>query len=1822
MVKRIFKIVAIVLACCLVVTGGIIGIVAMNGGFNEEVINITKLYFGDDDTVVKKEFKTLDDVVANINYEPKNATNKALKVEVLGNDNGVISAPNVITAGEDFTLDVKQDTKGNNIGGVVTVKASQGIAEVTMTVIVDVDIPDNSLYFTGDDAGKITTSGKSFTMAISDNTQYVYLKSNLVNAFFLQANNENMKNVDISYVYTKESGEKVEKNVSSESEIDRKYNAHDNVYNYFYKVPLVTDQAGTIDITAKMHRTSEIESIFKSSKFENLPTLLRNQNNSSADREAATLTLSKYNDFLNKYIQYFDNSAESYSFFKNAILSDGKITLSNLSQVVESFNYIYVGCSATINVTAIKLSDFTSMDTPREYDVALSSGSEVLFSVSGNNARNIVEDFNLKIKTDNDEAVGADQKKDYMFESLAVKPYLYIDINSLPTNSYDEIEHKIAWEGRQYKYTNVFGLDGHTPITKQSDDYSEVIGYLLELENSDEYISITQLSVQNEKHWKLSCNVPMVNDQSEIGIVKALYLGFEISGIGKDTNSMITIESFTRIYVNYEDLDFVYDDVSNIAINSLDKYMSINTSDIQVKSTQEEIDDPDSYYNQLTVGRYTQNITNNMNNTNISNLNTASYQNIMYFAETASNKIDGEYSKIATVGRYNFISYANANSSTNFANYYMFEDEQLVGERLATYKMVNNKKQYYLHALNASNEPVRLFAVIYLSDKNGYPIDVNGRRIEISEGDEAEQPTTLIVLRISDITADYMPSVYIQSYVDNINFYTKSNVQMKLKTSNVGTETDEEVTFETGFINRNHLNYMETETGDRISDTLLGMVHDYLSLKLLKNNYFSLYITNFDLSSDGAVNLDANTLTEIECTDFFGKKLNMGYSIYNYSNKQYAFNLMCSDFNNYNLYTDSQDVKVYGSPEIISSDGEWVAGTGMNATMIRFVLHSSKDDDANIDPKIYLNPENSTIPYSRNLIYSESDGQNQIARNNYVIYHTNKLEISDVQVSTNVTLQNKLQARYKKIVEGVDKGDLTFSFNGDNGSTGEYILPIVNGNISYYAVNNLMSENKSNLDLVDCSQSGKIDNPEGMEGVYFYENLDQYIAYYTTLPNASAITYTTAESIVSLAEDMRFSNILQETVAKNKLYFGNKEYDVMSSGTIGTVNINGYTVDVEMTDVSKEIWELVIPSGTIFPLVNGDKVLIYNEIFEVTTSDNINFYIKDYYNNELGITGNSIKVNKSAKILLSDGTWKNYDASKYIDDTMSAIQKESSSGDSYATVNFLQGEELGRFVEDNNGTYKKVVDVTNSNAYTYELIDGTEEPGAQKYSISGLNTNNKKMGVKVYMIVTIPFIFNAGTSSYEYTFYKAIEYELLQEEIKIISYNTPGTDNVNTNVNPLKVTAGNTANPTKIALGVINNDGARITIQANNENYFFEHVTFKITSTNIKGVSVAVDSDKTEFISVSIPDLASNNTFVIQMQYLYKNNETVTVNFYVEAVANVEFTHDTSKVNIKDISASEKAYVVTLASGTEHNVADIFEDKFTIGDNVNKVILKDGNTEYPTSITLSNVNADYDGTTIRYGSKVYTIVLQLTSGNKIELDYKLYVEIVPTYVIDTTRVEDNVEITMYNGDYLYGNYVRLLNGSSTISDIGNTDKILPYNNEGYVSVFSLTTDTDTLALLDATAFAKGQIKLKTLPTTDTTLQLTLKYTTYTGAIAEREFSVVVRGVDMKYSPTGTITGGSDTQTLNKNITITVPQGTTSIDIATYLQFSLSNQLELEDAIMAVLIDGSGNAITKIEGANLIDGATYTIGYSKSTNGSGFVLVGSVGYTVTISIVTA
>ena len=235
MVKRILKIVGIVLASFVVIAGGAVGISALTGGFKKEVIEISKIYFGEDVTNTDITVYTLEDIVETIKFEPANATEKELSVKVLGNDNGVIeNIPSTITAGKPLSIKVNKDSKGNNIGGVVTIeaKSSNGLAVVKLRVVVDVNIPDNSLFFTGDNVGKISAAGKTFTMPISEEEQYIYLKSGLVNAFSLEAGDTNLKSAQVNYTYYRADGSVQQNNLSGLLKVKSVFNPEEGRINY------------------------------------------------------------------------------------------------------------------------------------------------------------------------------------------------------------------------------------------------------------------------------------------------------------------------------------------------------------------------------------------------------------------------------------------------------------------------------------------------------------------------------------------------------------------------------------------------------------------------------------------------------------------------------------------------------------------------------------------------------------------------------------------------------------------------------------------------------------------------------------------------------------------------------------------------------------------------------------------------------------------------------------------------------------------------------------------------------------------------------------------------------------------------------------------------------------------------------------------------------------------------------------------------------------------------------------------------------------------------------------------------------------------------------------------------------------------------------------------------------------------------------------------------------------------------------------------------------------------------------------------------------
>lgn len=1797
MVKRILKIVGIVLASFVVVVGAAIGIYAWTGGFEDKTINITKLYFDDDATKTLKEIYTLEDITEKINFEPFDATNKELEVTIQDEVGVLQNPPTKLTAGEEFTLKINKDEKGNNIGGVVSVTIKQGIAQVSLKLLVDVALPDNVLYFSGNSNApdSITTVGKNFTMAISNNEQNVYLKSELVNAFYLQSGTNNLKNAEISYDYYDMEGQKISSKTFEKSELttERTYNALNNTYNYFYKIPVVPSQSGRIDISARMHRTYEIEEEYKANEFDKLESIIAVMNQSNTNKELANKKLQEYNAFINKYIKYFDITDDSYDFFKQYVNTSGVVNLTH-SAVATSKDYVFLTCKATINITAVNLEALTSLREAKTYNV-FDTVYYATSDISGIYTKNILNDFDLSIKISDETVSNVDAEKSNLFSTLEVRPYFYITKEMYDEDMGEGENATNAWEG--YKKVNVYGFDGNSPITTSVGNPE--IGYLMLLENSSEYIKVTKVNnlADGKDYWKIDFNVPLRENLSSIDITKALYLQFTVSGINLNDGTEIIKDAYTRIYIDYSDYVFKNQDVSRLTFNNLSTKMAINRS----------------LNNASGYALDTQVISINTTSEYITNYDTVQYKSIMYFVEGTSNVIEGNVGpKIVSVGKYSFVNM--------LGSAYMFGDSNLIGQRIPTY---NSNGQCYIQTINASSEPVKIFAVVYLSDRDGNPIDLNGRKIIINENAEDNIENQLIVVSISDISVTNINQFTIDNFVDNINFYTKA-----LETQDIGG-----ITFEAGnYIKRNQtLSYVDAD-GKPVPETTLEKIQEFLKLKLLKDYNFILYATNFELDTNGAI-ADENTKVQYSFNYYDKgvlKNLTFEFDKNTLENKQIAFNNMCSiDFNNNYTFVSGDNISV--SSTILREDNAILTS---NAQQIKFVI---KANETPLSTDYFMiSPATNTInqPYSTLLTSSDSF--------NRVMCEAHKIEIKDVIIAENVNTKpvstyNKLYAKYSNNTDG----SLEFySYTVSNGSavTATYRLPLEGENIGYTVINNLVSDSgEINKNYVDISQA-IVNAMEGDENLDLnYKDLQSYIDYYVKNSNNTLVSYTNADRFIRLVQDLKFTN-----KNDNFIYIGANKYG-FEPGFDASIELDGRIYMLtSVTDADNTTtYTLTINKGNYYPVVDN-KAFILGEEFEIVEIDTNQFVIYSY--NDGVERGLPYEVAFGLKLTNHN---ESYSANAYVKENNqgSSITKIVDSTDptqNYATINFIKGEEIVDYQSDENGEYK----FEDGN---YVLIADGEEYLGNKYALKPIyvedpngnlvfkngqyvdakddnsSTRYSKKGVQVFLMITFNMIPDEN-NSYEKTITKVFTYELVQENIEIrgINSNTANGIVYNSQSNELEINAGET---TTIKLNT--NESRSITTTAITETYFFNHVTFSIEGVE-SGLRFAVNGQKNTVVNPTkgisslelyVPDAIADNSAIIKMSYMFKG-EQKTEYFYIKIKANMSF--DT--LANADIVKENNNYKIKLNDSTDYSIAnDIIAEYFTSSSNITSVKLTPVNTNYCTvegdTLKIAKSYGVYENNTITKDNIELSITLVKDNGAEITLNKKLIIEIIPTYTIDTTALEGDAKV--FDNSHLFIDYIKLYNGTDKDSLVSNLDTY-----KGVFKIYQLiyTEDIDGEYIFTDGKYTKdipngysgvkyiqtktlctnGIIQLPKTPVINTKIGVVIEYsdgransinTTY-------EYTITIKGINMYYSETGEALSvdTSEMVVFNSNITIIT---NSDIDLNDYFKFVMSDLSDVT-SIYAV-IDNAGVSTTEITSAG-----TYNIMYAIH-NGTDYVIIGDTGY---------
>lgn len=1723
MIKRILKMFGICMAL-LVILGGIgVGIYALTGGFNRVIIDITKLYI-DDEAKADKEIYTLSDITTMINCAPFNATSKKLEVivsdplRVVDKDGVLIkegvlkNIPKTVNAGEEFTLEVNKDSMGNNIGGVATLTfrpadKDKVVTDFTLKVVVDVAIPNNSLYFAGNDGDVLTTTGKSITMGLSAQKQNIYLKSNLVNAFCLETSKGNLKQAEISYVYKNQKGEVVEKDTFKDLKYKRSYDEVAKEYNYYYEVPFTPKTPGTISVTARMHRTNEIEQAYNTGlngeSFDNIPDFVINSTEIND-------ILMKYNDFLKDYMSFFDDSEESYNFFKGKMKTDGTPNLTTKQDIEESKKYVFQTCTTTITVTAVNLTGITSIKAPKVYDVFDNKTLYLVDSeVPNNNMPSIIKEFGLQVTLSENEVANLAAEQKNLFTSLKIRPYVYVS----------KAEYEKNKDTLWVDYKTIFGVGGfdeeEKPINVEPLTFDNVkdypgAGFLLLLERNDndykDYIDIEESSDISNKSWSFDFNVPMGDDSQTIsGSPKALFLEFEVTGRDLQKNQTIIRNTYSRIYINYENYSFkegsgkqrlslINNDPGTESDKDLKK-MSINKKVNNVNSSE---------YSEILYKQY---ITTDFSD--VENYNQLQYKSVMYFVEESSNDENG-FKKVASIGRYNF-KMMNSEGSNDLVR--IAGSDILIGQRLPNEGTKEDPK-YNIYAINASKDPVKVFSVVYLSDKEGNPIDINGRKIDIKE-DILGDPTTLVVLSITlDINdSTTMQTVYIDSFVENINYYTENKVAGAGVSETIIVNGDPVIVnynAHIGLVKRNNIKSYRDEDGNEFTDKGLKQLQDFLTLKLLYNNKFELIVTNFELGSDGDIE-DRIGEVVLDIVDFKGITRTQGFQVDTQGNKQIALNNMCSneyEFNeNFELFVAAtNEGAVQGHAEILKELD--------NVIGIKYVIKAQGKRDGAQD--IYFRES------------ANSSAPNAIEYSDYMVgWKVSEIKTSQVDIENTDNHYfddyEKLYARYDSdasngykqefgtvtlsptIGQGLEFKKYYFMEREDNSN------PINTENdidkFNFKVTDNLVIDDANgvilNSDIIDMSQSvfkNESANPEEYDhNSGEFPDISTYRDYYLKNSNRVTITCDNTNAIYQLESDLVFDKI-----EENKLIINDKKYDIKNDGNGDYIIINNQEYQLMGN-------ELRLNAGKFIPVINDNTVLILGQEFTIYTLEGLKYIY--------AVTKDGVGIGMPTQIVKS-----NIEQSNYFEKTNDSSMwlKDDVEGKDKLYINFKKGGVLTKdgapvYVKDQNGKYR-----INSNG-DYVVCEPSFT--GDRYS---------KKGIPVFLMISINFKKDEGSPEEIIT--KAIEFELIQEDINLVVTDNDGntsvipstTDSSSTNAPKVSIDAGSES---KISLQVGNPSSFKTIslVGASFEKTFFQYCTFKLEGANNKvtfkgkGSEILAGNQINE-LSLSAKDMYGwgANTGKLSITYPISETQSITRVISLNVNPNFKFSTKSSGSGDGQVGGDENYYIIKLNS-TGSDGTDIQ----TLLKTYFKTDEGEPGVSNPTTMSLSVINdannngfARVNGSTLQIGTSyavidsnmnnqaiqdsfTCTITLHKAGKDDITVDKKLKVFINPTYTFDFREL-DGI-ITIIPGQSLLNstNYIKIYdNNNILIPSTLNLFTIKEGNNEYNNGIINN----------DISKWNEDQPK-----------NLVLEYTEGLGGNAITrtvDFSVNVKGFEVYYSQDG------------------------------------------------------------------------------------------------------
>lgn len=835
--KKVLKIFGFAVLGITAVIGLAIGGFALFGGFKQEKIEISKLYFEDENGVTSDTlylYGVLDEEMINIKYEPKNATETKLKFTPVGSATAPMldmSKLEKARANESFAISPTKKLDGKNVGGSVKLKVSSVNNDncfCYIYVVVDVEVDDNTIDF------------KAPHLITQIDTEVGYAKSYLAKKasnqnISLNAPDSNGLNIDTSaiakgvkkdvyldydpdkisitkldnnnkVVASVVSGSIINKVVSKDAVensidyLDIFYDRRNNKYDFTINP---TDKTGNTKITMRMHRTFKIQEEYNAkfvlkeeiidgnyryikytSVFEQYKDLTSaeidtmERTNPTEFAEYKQL-VNEYNEFLNKYLKYFIQTENAKNFFYSYI-TDGVLTLDYKKpeeQILKSINFVFVEESIYLYVTDVEVGALKVGNHGKSNIFYVSENVKYTLSqlitdgIYNDEGSLKYQPFNITIEADNSNETNPtiilenNLAVQSMLSNLEVDVYAYtitgtqirVDIANNQSNGLKD--------GNKNAETN-FGRD-FSGLGLGDQESDKNIWW------RDDNVSPEQLIVLNKNFLEVVKNedntftfIPKVpteylqNLNSDIN----LYLRFRLKVESAEYGTGYFYD-YSYVKVSYKNVsNFTMGNLSNMTINEGDslKYQGEQRTQLLTSTTIKKEDSP--------------------------------YNQVYYFVESSSNIKDAENliyhvnvlkDKNGKAIEFGFLNLAKKEIDS------VLEDEKRLTGHLICIPDDEEESQYIFNKIMALNitgsfkdsnmieNPIKVFAVVLLTDRDGNPITNMGERIDLLSQEVSTDPDSPNALRnlfvinypksINDIK-----QIKTEYILDRLYYYTKS----------------------------------------------------------------------------------------------------------------------------------------------------------------------------------------------------------------------------------------------------------------------------------------------------------------------------------------------------------------------------------------------------------------------------------------------------------------------------------------------------------------------------------------------------------------------------------------------------------------------------------------------------------------------------------------------------------------------------------------------------------------------------------------------------------------------------------------------------------------------------------------------------------------------------------------------------------------------------------------------------------------------------------------------------------------------------------------